>query len=143
MKMTKEEMKNKAGTHAQESAHWTGVAKSCGQKAKIHAGMGDGEGDDHMKLAACYEKDQMQAEAHAAWHASQAEKCTKAAATDDLEKRDDRIVPDGVSKVTPNAPGITMVPRAGQRVAAAVPLAPQFQKLVEVEDGEEQSLLLR
>jgi hypothetical protein len=140
MKMTKEEMKHAAGTHAQESAHWTGVAKSCGQKAKIHAGMGDGEDDGHMQLAACYEKDQKQAEAHAAFHASQAGECTKAAASDDLEKLD-RIVPDGVSKVTPTAPGIRMVPRAGQQVPTAVPVAPQFHKFIETEDSEEQSLL--
>jgi hypothetical protein len=75
-------------------------------------------------------------EAAAAQHDEMCNECSKAA-DGDLNK----IVPDGVSRVTPNGPGIRMVLRAGQQEPPAVPLAPQFAKFLETEDSEEESLL--
>jgi hypothetical protein len=140
------EMKHMAGTHAQESAHWSGMAKLFGQMADNHremhkdAGFGEGEKSAHMTNAECCEKAQKQSDAHAAWHETQADKCNKIAAAD-FEKRD-QIVPDGVSRVTPTIPGLTAVPRHGQReMPANVP--PQFAKLVSTSDEEESSLISR
>jgi len=49
------------------------------------------------------------------------------------------LVPTAVSAVTPNRPGITAVPRAGQQPIPAVPnVEPAFAKLVSVDDREEQ-----
>jgi hypothetical protein len=76
-----------------------------------------------------------------------AEKCTKAAGDDDLAKvastsdllkrlehLENTIVPLRVSAVTPTAPGVTAVPRAGMRSFGEKPtVAVQFEKLVAIE----------
>jgi hypothetical protein len=141
------ELKTMAKMHSQESAHWTGMSKAFGEMAancsEMHKeAMGDGEESGHAKNASCCTKMQKMASAHATWHSERAEQCAKAA-SDELEKRGDSIVPDGISRVTPDMPSVRAVPRAGQRTPAAVPVAPQFQKFLETEDGEEQSLLSR
>jgi hypothetical protein len=75
-----------------------------------------------------------------------AAKCTKAAGDDDLEKGttsdllkrieriENTIQPTRVSAVTPTAPGVTAVPRAGQCSIGDRPNVPvQFEKLVAIE----------
>jgi hypothetical protein len=52
-----------------------------------------------------------------------------------LEKLENTIVPSRVSAITPTAPGIRAVPRAGQREIPARPEVPiQFEHLVRVEE---------
>jgi hypothetical protein len=52
------------------------------------------------------------------------------------------VVPTGVSAVAPNQPGVTVVPRAGQRPLPEKPnVDVQFSKLVQVD--EEEQLLIR
>jgi hypothetical protein len=60
-------------------------------------------------------------------------------ASDDLVKRvtalENTVIPTRVSAVVPTVPGVTAVPRAGQRPYMDRPIvATQFQKLVEVEE---------
>ena len=73
--------------------------------------------------------------------------CSKAAIADSLEKsQQDRrerasaevVLPAGISKVAPSPPGVTAVPRAGQpTVPAKANVPPQFAKLVEMPDDEQ------
>jgi hypothetical protein len=115
--------------HAAIAAHHRAMV-SCHQSAMSkEAVAGDPMHEFHKSAAAAHETAATQ-------HDEMCNECSKAA-DGDLNK----IVPDGVSKVTPNAPGIRMVPRAGQQVPPAVPLAPQFAKFLTTEDEEEASLL--
>jgi hypothetical protein len=68
-----------------------------------------------------------------------ADELGKAASPDDLAKRvtalENTMVPTNVHAITPNVPGVTAVPRSGQRAFAEKPVvATQFSKLVEIED---------
>jgi hypothetical protein len=74
-----------------------------------------------------------------------AEKCSKADGTDDLSKAtsdllrrlevlEGTIIPTKMSAITPTAPGVTAVPRAGMRSFGEKPNVPvAFEKLVAIE----------
>jgi hypothetical protein len=82
----------------------------------------------------------------AKFHAEKMEECAKAAGDDDLGKSsgdlirrldalENTVVPTRISAVVPTAPGVTAVPRAGQRQFMEMPVvATQFSKLVEIEE---------
>jgi hypothetical protein len=101
--------------------------------------------DDHKALAKASGECAADHLTLAKFHAEKMEECAKAAADDDLTKGtsdllkrlehlENTVVPSRISSVTPNAPGVTAVPRAGQRAFAEKPIvATQFQKLVEIE----------
>jgi hypothetical protein len=84
--------------------------------------------------------------AGATYHKAAMEECSKATgdefskgASDDLVKRiaalENTVIPTNVHAVIPNRPGITAVPRAGQREIPARPEVPiQFEHLVRVEE---------
>ena len=129
-------------------------------KAKSH----DGHSEDHAKLAELHEEagDKDIAKCHkslskrhaadAEEHRNQADACDGAMAECDkvagdelnksasdlikrLEVLENTVVPTRVSAVAPNAPGLTAVPRAGQRPVGDRPVVPvQFAKLVEIEE---------
>ena len=66
------------------------------------------------------------------FHDAQAEACEKAA-EGELQK----LIPDRVSRVLPNNPGVTAVPRAGQQPIAAQPDMPlEFQRLFKVDEDD-------
>jgi hypothetical protein len=66
--------------------------------------------------------------AAAAVHDAFKEACAKAA-SDELEKARSQVVPTRVSAVTPTPPGVTAVPRAGQRQLGKT-VDPEFASLV-------------
>jgi hypothetical protein len=90
--------------------------------------------------------------------ADYAEDCAKAANEADAEKvaaalkasearftkRDgaDALVPTEIRKVLPTPPGLTAVPRNGQQPLAMRPnVAPEFQKFVAIETGDDEAPL--
>jgi hypothetical protein len=89
-------------------------------------------------------------DSRAAYHDQMAEECSKAgkvagdadlnkAASPEFEKRlahlEKTVVPTKISGVVPTVPGVTAVPRAGQRPVGDRPaVATQFSKLVEIEE---------
>jgi hypothetical protein len=108
---------------------------------KRHAATMDGT---HAEIASQHETHAGLHKAHAGhhrgeadFHRAQAAACAKAAATA-FEKRGNEIVPDGISRVTPDAPtdGLRAVPRIG----AAVPQKPtvplDFEKAFAVENED-------
>jgi hypothetical protein len=100
----------------------------------------------HGRMAAFHQHKAHTHEENAADLREAAEKCKKAADdelgknTGDLAKRLERlentIIPTGISRVTPNAPGVTAVPRAGGRpMPSEKPVVPvAFEHLVKVEE---------
>jgi hypothetical protein len=80
--------------------------------------------------------------AAAAAHTAAAENCaecmaeySKVAWSDFFKSERGSPEPSPISAVTPNAPGVTAVPRAGQRPFTEKPVVPtQFAKLVEIEE---------
>jgi hypothetical protein len=134
--------------------------EKCAQAEDEHKDMEQGMADEHNamqkaagtadahhgRMAAFHQHKAHTHEQSAADLREAAEKCKKAADdelgknTGDLAKRLERlentIIPTGISRVTPNAPGVTAVPRAGSRpMPSEKPNVPiQFEKLVSIEE---------
>ena len=125
MKTVREHLQN---AHEAIASHHHAMI-DCHQGAMSKAVAGDPMHEFHKSAAAAHE-------AAAATHDEMCNECAKAA-----EGYLNKLVPDGISRVTPTAPGHTLVPRSGQKTPAATPVAPQFQKFIETGDSEEESLL--
>ncbi len=71
-------------------------------------------------------------------HISHAECCAECAkACDKADSSDfEKLIPSAVSRVTPTAPGIRMVPRAGQQMPTMPEVDKDFADLVSIEGGE-------
>jgi hypothetical protein len=114
--------------HGSESTFLRGLCKLCddamGKMDKAVAG-----GQVHAALKAA--KNML--EARASEHDGMLEECNKVIESD-LQK----LVPTNISVVTPDAPGVRAVPRAGQRSVEEAKLAidPQFAKLIAVDEDE-------
>jgi hypothetical protein len=151
-------MKVSEAVHHIKQTH-AGIAGGLRKEAEHHrnmsnfhkAALGKAVGDDFHKCAKA-EHDDMATdrETRAKYHDDMMGECDKALkaftaddlnknAPDDLAKRvtalENSIVPTRVSAVVPTVPGVTAVPRSGQRQFSEKPIvATQFQKLVEVEE---------
>jgi len=121
--------------HQAMSDHHTLMAK-CHSTAMGKAVAGDVNHEYHKTSAALHE-------AAASSHDEMCETCVKGTDVIDLAKRGDQVqpLPPGLSRLAPNAPRVTAVPRHGHPVAAAANVPAQFAKLVSTEDEEESSLL--
>ena len=116
--------------HVASAAHHTMMAR-LHKDAMEKSDMESGSGFDHAKASDA--------------HASMAEYHCECAKADmgDLEKafgiRGDGLepMPEGLSVITPNAPGVRMVPRAGQREIGSIEVDPAFKKIVAVDEDEE------
>jgi hypothetical protein len=64
------------------------------------------------------------------------QECSKAIAADNLEKAN-RLVPDNVHGIIPNYPGVTAVPRAGQRQIEKTEVPLELQKVLALPDDEQ------
>ena len=101
----------------------------CHNSAMSKEGMGVDEKTFHKSAAAAHDE-------AANVHTQLCDECLKAAAADELAKSQ-RLVPTNVSAVTPTAPGIRAVPRAGQRVEPEkIEVEPEFAKLISIEEDE-------
>jgi hypothetical protein len=121
-----------AKSHEEHASLHDELAKSTGVKAhKDFASRHRADGAVHKSMAAHYTK-------KAASHDDMAESCAKGMDTGDLTK----LMPTGISGVTPTRPGITAVPRFGQREVSATAgkpnVDPQFEKLFTIDDAEEE-----
>jgi hypothetical protein len=133
----------KAATHHGDAAdHHDGLEKSAAKMSAAHkklakeSGLTDGP---HTEIAAEWERraglHKGNASSHreyADYHRSAALKCSKA-----MEGDLNKLVPDEISGVTPDRPGIRAIPRAGQRELPSTPVSPEFEKLVAIETGDE------
>jgi hypothetical protein len=135
--------------------------EKCAQHEDTHHEMEQGMADEHNamqkaagtadahhgRMAALHQHKATTHEQYAADLREAAEKCKKAADdelgknTGDVIRRldalENAVVPTRISAVTPNAPGVTAVPRAGGRPMPTqekpnVPI--QFEKLVSIEE---------
>jgi hypothetical protein len=68
------------------------------------------------------------------YHEAAMEECSKAIAASDLAKN--RIVPDGVRGIIPNAPGVIAVPRAGQRQLDKTVVDTELEGVLALPDDE-------
>jgi hypothetical protein len=151
-----------AGGHRAAAEHARGVAEHHRAMSKCHgAAMGKAVAGDpqHTFHKEAKGHDDAAAEAHdafaedqdsrSAYHEQMAEECSKAAkvagdadlskGSPELLRRleivEGTIIPTKISALTPTAPGVRAVPRAGQRAFADKPVvATQFSKLVEIEE---------
>jgi hypothetical protein len=134
-----------AGHFREKAEHHGEMEKSAHEHAGLHDAMAKATGvQTHRDFASRYRADALihkNMNKHylqkAAYHDDKAAECMKVD-TSDLTK----MMPTGVSAVTPTRPGITAVPRFGQRevpTAAGKPnVDPQFEKLFVVDDAEEE-----
>jgi hypothetical protein len=131
-----------AAEHHGELAKCYGKVASFGKAAKSQ--MKDGEGDS---LAECLQKIADMHSDASEFHKEMMAACEKVAGDDlnkgtsDLLKRlehlENRIEPTRISAVTPTAPGVRAVPRAGQPSLSERPNVPvQFEHLVKIGDED-------
>ena len=109
-----------AKTHfAKSHEHWQQMAE-CAKAAGL---------DDMAKV--CDDR--------AAHYKSMHSDAANKAVLDELNKGRNELQPTNISGVTPTPPGVTAVPRAGQRPIAKTAIDPEFQELVKMDsrDGDE------
>jgi hypothetical protein len=124
-----------------------GKLASFSKAAKSEMKDGDGESlSEHLqKIAAAHGSLAQHAGSCAAEHDTAMEECSKITADElnksasdfikRLEHLENTVVPTNISGVVPTVPGVTAVPRAGQRPVGDRPaVATQFSKLVEIEE---------
>jgi hypothetical protein len=100
-----------------EEAHET-LGNSFKKSSELHSDLASRHaqiGENHRELSE--------------FHSSMAKACQKAMDSD-LEK----VVPDGIRGIIPNAPGVTMVPRAGQRVVEKSEVPLELEQIVGFDD---------
>jgi len=103
-------------------AHDDGLAKLAEAVAAEHSGMSE----EHTQMA-----DDCAKCAKSIFDAFKAEE------PDELQKARGNLMPTEVSAVAPTAPGLTMVPRAGQRIESGVRVPKEFAHLTKIETGED------
>jgi hypothetical protein len=112
--------------HAAVAEHLHNFVKCMGKAATKE----EPEAHTHLsKAAKQHEAMSTEHSACALQHHEAAEACSKAA-EGELQK----VIPDRISRVLPNNPGVTAVPRSGQRAITDVPV--EFAKLFAVEDDD-------
>jgi hypothetical protein len=135
------------GFHVSAMEQCNTVSKCVGKLAGMaKASKSQLKDDDEEEICGTLQKISDAFAAGATYHRAAMEECSKATgdefskgASDDLVKRiaalENTVIPTNVHAVIPNRPGITAVPRAGQREIAARPEVPiQFEHLVRVEE---------
>ncbi len=111
--------------HKLAAGHHTEMAE---QHKKAAGLFSKAANDRDAQMCECHKAMQASHEACAEYHQSM----TKSLAVEDLAKAD-QIVPDHVRAINTGFPGVTAVPRAGQReVKADVPI--EFADLVKISD---------
>ena len=127
-----------SGDHEAQAEHCRKVAGHFGKLAEGMTKVDDSEAVSDAKgtleaLAAQYDQHANDHAERAAHHNECAEECLKLDAVE-FEKTDQVIV--GPSRVAPERPSITPVPRSGQPTFEKKTVPTQFQQLVRIEDDE-------
>src|ERR1700733_12075288 len=137
-----------AGGHRATAEHYRAMSK-CHGTAMWEPVAGDPQHTFHKAAKEAYDAAAEDQDSRAAYHDDMGEKCEQAKkvagdgdlskASNDLLRRleivENTVQPTRVSAVTPTAPGVNAVPRAGQRQFMEKPVVPvQFAKLVEIEE---------
>jgi hypothetical protein len=137
-----------AGGHRANAMFHRGMSK-CHGAAMGKAVAGDPQHTFHKEAKQMHDDAASDQDQRAAYHDDMGEKCEQAkkvAGDADLSKGSSEllrrleivegtIIPTKISALTPTAPGVRAVPRAGQRAFADEPVvATQFSKLVEIEE---------
>jgi len=137
-----------AGGYRANAMFHRGMSK-CHGAAMGKAVAGDAQHTFHKEAKQMHDDAASDQDQRAAYHDDMGEKCEQAKkvagdadlskASNDLLRRleivENTVQPTRVSAVTPTAPGVNAVPRAGQRQFMEKPVVPvQFAKLVEIEE---------
>jgi hypothetical protein len=104
--------------------------------SKEHAGLAEEcDGQGYEKMAECHKNLSKLHADHAEHFRAMAGAAADKAVLDELNKGRNELPPSRVSGVTPTPPGITAVPRAGQKPIEKT-VDPQFEHLIKVADEE-------